>query len=334
MFPVADDSGPGAPSSFVELSDGKIWCVAQDRVWEFDGRSWTEVQRTFDRVNSLVRARDTSVWLASNVGCFRYFQGAWVENGVPEGLAGEGARGLFEDARGRVWCATTRGLCVYHPEADPDAPEPSIQPLREPSGEVREGAPVTLHFGGVDKWKFTGRDRLLFSYRLDQREWSEFTDTTQVTYTDLQAGKHYFQVRAMDRNCNVGTSTAKLEFAVVLPWHKETRLVLILAAGLALALFFAGLAFNRHLQLLRSYAEVERKVAERTKELEIANRELLHSQKMTALGTLSAGIAHDFNNILSIIKGSAQIIEENPQDTSKVRTRLEARDAGVVASRS
>ena len=88
-------------------------------------------------------------------------------------------------------------------------------------------------------------------------------------------------------------------------------------------LFFAGLAFNRHRQLLRSYAEVEQKVAQRTQELEIANRQLLHSQKMNALGALAAGIAHDFNNILSIIKGSAQIIEDNLDDPEKVRTRVD-----------
>ena len=64
-------------------------------------------------------------------------------------------------------------------------------------------------------------------------------------------------------------------------------------------------------------------MAQRTLELERANRELLHSQKMNALGTLAAGIAHDFNNILSIIKGSAQIIEENVQDPQKIGTRVE-----------
>ena len=51
--------------------------------------------------------------------------------------------------------------------------------------------------------------------------------------------------------------------------------------------------------------------------------ELLHSQKMTALGTLAAGIAHDFNNILSIIKGSAQIIEDNLDNPQKVCTRVD-----------
>jgi signal transduction histidine kinase len=68
---------------------------------------------------------------------------------------------------------------------------------------------------------------------------------------------------------------------------------------------------------------VERIVEQRTKELERANQELLHSQKMRALGTLAAGIAHDFNSILSIIKGSAQIIETNLDDREKVRTRVD-----------
>src|SRR5205085_3361875 len=76
-------------------------------------------------------------------------------------------------------------------------------------------------------------------------------------------------------------------------------------------------------QLLLSYAEVEKKVAQRTRELELANRELLHSQKMNALGALAAGIAHDFNNILSIVKGSAQIIEENLENPHKIRTRVD-----------
>jgi signal transduction histidine kinase len=67
---------------------------------------------------------------------------------------------------------------------------------------------------------------------------------------------------------------------------------------------------------------VEGIVEQRTRELREANRELLHSQKMRALGTLAAGIAHDFNSILSIIKGSAQIIELHPDDPERIRTRV------------
>src|SRR5258708_11215903 len=88
-------------------------------------------------------------------------------------------------------------------------------------------------------------------------------------------------------------------------------------------MFFAALAFNRHRRFVRSYAEVEKRVAQRSEELALANRQLLHSQKMNALGSLAAGIAHDFNNILSIIKGSAQIIEANLDNPDKIRTRVD-----------
>ena len=83
------------------------------------------------------------------------------------------------------------------------------------------------------------------------------------------------------------------------------------------------LAWRRHRALVLSYAQVEKQVAQRTKELEMVNRELLQSQKMRALGTLAAGIAHDFNNILSIVKGSAQIIEDNLDSPEKIRTRAD-----------
>ena len=83
---------------------------------------------------------------------------------------------------------------------------------------------------------------------------------------------------------------------------------------------------------------MEKIVAQRTGELERANQELLHSQKMRAIGTMAAGIAHDFNNILSIIKGSAQIIDANIEDREKIRTRLKRirsvvdQGAGIVGA--
>jgi signal transduction histidine kinase len=126
----------------------------------------------------------------------------------------------------------------------------------------------------------------------------------------------------MDRNGNVDPVPMTLDFIVLVPWFHETRLWIALLLGLAAAIFFAGVAWNRHRQLVRSHAAVEQKVAERTRELEIATRELLHGQKMNALGTLAAGVAHDFNNILSIIKGSAQIIESNLDQPEKICTRV------------
>ena len=323
MFASTDGTIPKTVSGFTELADGKIWCAAEDGIWEFDGRNWSVVRTGFNHINTLLRTHDGSVWVASNSGLYRFWQGAWIENGMEEGLPSASLQQIYEDQDGRIWAATSGGLSLYHPEADPDPPKTSIRSLASEKGQLFEGGTLSLFFSGQDKWKYTHRDRLLYSYRLDQRDWSPFQELDTVSFPDLSAGKHYFQVLSIDRNGNVEPRPAQLEFAVALPWYEETRLVLISVAGLAAALFFAGLAVNRHRQLLRSYAAVEKKVAERTQELEMINRELLHSQKMNALGTLAAGIAHDFNNILSIVKGSAQIIEDNLENPAKIRTRVD-----------
>jgi signal transduction histidine kinase len=189
--------------------------------------------------------------------------------------------------------------------------------------EVSSSDRVEISFNGRDKWDQTPVRRLLFSHRLDERPWSPYTADFSVTYTNLLAGSHRFEVRAMDRNWNEQPQPQVFDFVAVTPWYREPRVLALTLAGIVLTVGLAALALNRHFQLLRSYAEVGRIVEQRTRELERANQELLHSQKMRALGTLAAGIAHDFNNILSIIKGSAQIIESNTGDPDKVRTRLD-----------
>jgi signal transduction histidine kinase len=319
---ISNNFAAGSIVSFVETASGKLWCATPDSIWELDGQNWSVIRSGFDQINSLIRSHDGNIWVASNGGIHRFTQDAWIENSIEEGMPNATARRVYEDRQGRIWAGTTRGLALFHPNADMDPPQTRIAKQPEESS-VPQSAIVTMVFRGDDKWKYTPRDRLLYSYRLDQHDWSQFLDANLVTYSDLPAGPHSLEVRAMDRNGNIEVRPARMTFSVALPWYKETRLVLISFAGMVTALFFAALAFNRHRKLLHSYAEVEKKVAERTRELEITSRELVHSQKMNALGTLAAGIAHDFNNILSIIKGSAQIIEDNVGNSEKVRVRVD-----------
>ena len=321
-FPVLERTSPHSVIGFTEMTDGRIWCATSDTLWAFDGHRWSSMAGGFDHINALLCARDGSLWVADDTGVHRFFQNTWIENSREEGLPDAAVQKIFEDRHGNIWAATPHGLSRYHPEADLDPPRTFIdKPDREM--RFRAGSSISFTFSGQDKWKFTSQDRLLYSYKLDYRDWSPFMKSHPVSFSDLPAGRHVFQARTMDRNGNIDPKPALVEFVVTLPWYKEIRLVLIAFTGAVVALFFAALAFNRHWRLLRSYAEVERKVAERTRELEAASRELVHSQKMNALGTLAAGIAHDFNNILSIIKGSAQLIEENPDNPQKIRTRVD-----------
>ena len=60
-----------------------------------------------------------------------------------------------------------------------------------------------------------------------------------------------------------------------------------------------------------------------TKRVALENQ-LLHAQKMEAVGTLSGGIAHDFNNILSSILGYADLLHMKIPVDDPLRTNVEA----------
>lgn len=321
-FGPAQGYTAGRASCWLEVGEGRVWCGGVETIFEFDGRAWTQVRGGFDRVHAMVRSQDGSIYVATGNGLHRFFRDSWVSASTEEGLPSPTVTSVAEDRRGRLWAATSFGLSVYHPRADTDPPHTSVAQAGGEPGIARNGA-IKFTVSGSDRWNFTLPSRLLFSHRLDNGPWLPYSSDNSITFKELGPGKHTLQVRAMDRDWNVDPNPIAMVFQALVPWYRVPSMVAMVAVATALIAFLAWVALNRHLRLRRSLASIERIVQERTAALNRANQELLHSQKMKALGTLAAGVAHDFNQILSIIKGSAQIIEGHLHDPDKVRTRAQ-----------
>jgi len=81
-----------------------------------------------------------------------------------------------------------------------------------------------------------------------------------------------------------------------------------------------GLRIMNH-ALTENQGQLESRIAERTRELEESQAQVLHQEKMAAFGLLAAGIAHEVGNPLTSISGIVQMLEHRDPD-EYTRTKL------------
>ena len=78
---------------------------------------------------------------------------------------------------------------------------------------------------------------------------------------------------------------------------------------------------------LTGFAKITRDITEKKRaaeELEAARNALFQSQKLQALGELTGGIAHDFNNLITVVRGSAEMLKRADLSDAKRDRYLDA----------
>lgn len=78
---------------------------------------------------------------------------------------------------------------------------------------------------------------------------------------------------------------------------------------------------------LIGFAKITRDITEKRRaqdELEHTRAALFQSQKIQALGELTGGIAHDFNNLMTVIRGSAELLQKEHLAPEKRRRYVQA----------
>jgi signal transduction histidine kinase/ActR/RegA family two-component response regulator len=271
-----------------------------------DGR-WTIRQRALDAVRSLMQARDGTVWVASGSGVHQLRAGVWLTNGEADGLPADAAFKVLQDSKGRIWAGTGRGLSLYDPTADRDAPRTIL--AKSNAEEAPPDGDVNIAFSGVDRWKYTLPDRLLFSYRLDGGPWSEFRSGTSAPLRGVARGRHRFEVRAMDRNGNLGPIEA-FAFGVPFPWYQHPGFLGIAATSLIVIGCLLGFARVQYRQLARA------KLAAET-----ANR---------CKSEFLAHMSHEIRTPMNAIMGMTQLAQD-ATDAAEQRGYLETVQTASVS---
>ncbi len=96
--------------------------------------------------------------------------------------------------------------------------------------------------------------------------------------------------------------------------------------------YLAAMVVNRFVVANRRqtqrYQELAETLAETNRQLEQAQAEARRSERLAALGQLSAGLAHEIRNPLGVIKGSAEMLTQKLSNSNPLATEL----AGYIST--
>lgn len=300
--------------AYMVRPDGHIYRLPQDE------------QGFLSHVHSFMPDEAGFLWMSTNQGLFRVKLTdleAWTRDttqrtfyayyGKKAGINNAEFNGGCSPSYVRTrsgWASlpTMDGLVWFRPGTIPDAyPHQDIHlesvlvnGERQPNGSIRlpwghRELVVTL---SIAYWGDPENVRLEYAFGEQEDHWTSMpTGQRELRFTGLSQGDHRLRIRKVGAQARGDMDVVQLQIAVEAPFFRRPWFIVL--CTLAAALLFLGAIRLNATRLRRRNIQLERKVADRTRELVEANADLRLSLEMKEM--LVSIISHDIVTPLRFI---------------------------------
>jgi len=249
-------------------STDRIW-VAQGGTGLFynDGKKWTRYT-TFNglasnMVTNIYIENDSAVYIASDKGISFYDGKQFIRQIIHPELNIQRERGhLRKSDNGALWInQATREWYLYDFKNTVEDPlvfkttmyqkenHPPKTNIEFSNHEISSSGNIIITYNGTDYWNQTPSEKIQFSYRLNGREWSLFSEDKSTAFLDLNSGNYTLEVRSRDLDGNIEAQPAKIFFSILPPVYLRVWFIITILTFLGIIVWLLIRLYARNKQI-------------------------------------------------------------------------------------
>lgn len=331
-------------NSMITDNEGTIWVGTQAGLSKYLSKpdsfeSFSKFEGLKNDIKGIIYDEDKFLWLSTGDGLLKFNPSSNESStyGVNDGLQSKefNKNSFYTTSKGEYLYGGNNGFNIFLPEEvgksvdkpmiflsdlkifnKPIYPDDEFRILKKDISQVDslklnyDHAVVSFSFKALT---YRHPDQIKYAYFLEgfETEWNYVGNTNDATYTNLNPGNYTLRIKSTNSDGVWNTNEKQLAITVIPPFWLTWwfRTLLIIAILGTIYLFY----FLRMRSIKKYQAQLERRIDERTKELQLQKKKLSEtakelSDKNDEIQRFTYAVSHDLKSPLNSIEVMANLI--------------------------